>query len=70
MNELYALEAKLRAEINRLVGDMRELRAPYGMDAYLVWRRVSAFRVGLSFEHGFTFEWVDPPSFEELWEMA
>lgn len=70
MNELYALESRLRQEIDYTA--FWWLRGALWTDDMLpdLSRRIKVLRMMIDTELSCHFEWVDPPSFDELWEAA
>ncbi|QRY51807.1 hypothetical protein [Mycolicibacterium septicum] len=69
MLELYALESRLRAEVDRLVSDMRG-SPPYTIDASSWMQRMKIFRLMCGEERSFTIKEEPLPSFKEMWAAA
>lgn len=69
MLELYALESRLRAEIARLIDDMRG-SPPYTIDACSWMQRLKILRFICGEERSFTINEAPLPSFKEMWEAA
>lgn len=70
MDELYALESRLRQEIDYTA--FWWLRGALWTDDMLpdLARRLKVLRFMFNTELSCSFEWVDPPSFEEMREAA